>query len=484
MRGRGATCGRINRALLAASAVLAVAVPSAQAHPGALDLSFGEGGRAATAADLGSSWKKAAVDIAIADDGEAVVVSERQLFRYLPDGQLDPSFGRGGTVTLETVEGLSFKFADVAVDSEGRTVAFGSAVDPGTKIRVPFYWTGGTVQPTFAVVLRFDPSGRLDPSFGGGDGIIRTDLGLRSIQYVEGGAPPPPLIRAVAGDIDPQGRPVLVASLEEVIPCKIHCSYLAWSGRVVARLTADGSLDTSFNGVGFTLLGNTANRNLAVDPASGSLLVAGSRGLAGSEATATQVTWLDDSGAIDAGYGTAGVKMIAGRSAAAALDRFGRLLLLASPGAGRSHVVRLLPNGQLDPSFGRGGRARVRLPGKGSSISALAVDARGRVVLIGTSGASEADESGAGPSRFTLVGRLRNSGPPDLSFGHRGWVRTGFGAHTKLAAAHDSLSPEVRGTYGPHAALDAHGRLVVVATAHSPQMNPSGIVLARYLSSP
>jgi hypothetical protein len=76
------------------------------------------------------------------------------------------------------------------------------------------------------------------------------------------------------------------------------------------------------------------------------------------------------------------------------------------------------------------------------------------------------------------VVRLQSSGRLDPRFGHRGWIETGFGHATNLAAAHEVARTTIS---GPQAVLDPQGRLVVAAAAQSPQLQPSGIVLARYL---
>lgn len=447
----------------------------AQAKTNDLDEGFGEGGRAATAADLGGSWRNAEVRLATGPEGSTVVASDRQLIRYLPDGQLDPGFGEGGKVTLEEVEGLPFTFGDVTIDGEGRVVAFGTAVDPNTSFMIPFYFAGGLVHPTFVVVLRYDATGRLDPSFGAGDGVVRTDFGLPPNLHAERGSPPP-LVRLVAGAVDSQERPVLVAALEELAPV-VHSSVLIWSSSVVARLTATGAPDPTFGGGGVIVLSSDQNRGLAIGPDSEPLLVWG------DPLSATQVTRLRGDGTADGNYGTAGMRTIRGGGGAAVLDRFGRLLVLDRPGKGPVHVLRLEPDGSLDRTFGRDGRATVRPPGKGAALSAIAVDARGRALVVGTRmrPGRLLTPRFVQPREFFIVGRLRAAGQTDRRFGHQGWISTGFGRHSKIAAPQEVLAPQGWDIAGPQAVLDRLGHLVVASAAHSPQLQPGGIVLARYL---
>jgi uncharacterized delta-60 repeat protein len=468
-RRGGSIKAAARRAPLAALAVLAIAAPNAVAKPGVLDRGFGDGGRAATALDLGSSWEDATIKMAIAD-ASIVVSSERQLIRYLPSGQLDRGFGDNGILTLEQVEGLSFDLGDVAVDSEGRIVAFGTAVDQSKTFHLPGY-IGATVNPTWAVVLRFDAAGRLDPSFGAG-GIVRTDFGLPMGQ-AEGGAKPP-LIQTVAGTVDSQDRPMLVAAQFEHIPTEGH-SYLGWVSRIVARLTSSGQPDPGFGtGGGVTVLPSSGYEGLIAADAGEPLLL-----WSGAQAQPRPLSWVTRlrlDGQPDSAYRSGG---ISGGGGDVALDRFGRLLILERPDGKAARVLRLRPDGNLDPGFGRGGRATVALPARGSAVSSIDVDGRGRAVIVG---ASSRPRAGAQPKATALIiaARLRASGKVDPAFGNDGWAKTGFGRRTNVAGVQEVVSVNRWQVVGPQAALDSRGRLVVADTARSPQLQPGGIVLVRY----
>jgi len=455
-------------ACLAAVALAAVLPHTAWAKPGDLDGRFGEAGRAATSADLGAFWRRATVRVAPGPDGSIVVASKRQLFRYGGDGHLDDAFGESGKVTLQDVEGLSVELTDVEVDDAGRIVAFGTAVDRSVLLHVPFYWLGAWVHPTFAIVLRLDPTGRLDPTFGGRDGVVRTDLGLPRNIVAEGDIRPP-LVRLISGEVDSQGRLLAIATSAEFIHF-LHASALVWPGRVVVRLTESGDPDPAFGGSGLVVLGGPASRGLAFEPDSEPLLAWGESG----------VTALRADGTLDAGYGSGGMSSIGGE--AAALDRFGRLLVLQRPKGTAGRVVRLTSDGDIDGSFGRNGRITLKRPMKAAALGSIAVDPRGRVLLAGTAMRTRSVRNGLrNPAEFFLLGRLSASGRLDRSFGREGWTRTGFGRRTKVAAAHEVIGGPRSENDGPQIALDAGERLVVVATARSPQLQPGGVVLARYL---
>jgi uncharacterized delta-60 repeat protein len=442
-----------------ALAIAAIAAPTASAKSGALDPGFGDEGRIAIALNPGSSWKSATIDMATARDGSIVVASDRQLVRYLPSGQLDRGFGDGGFVTLEQIDGRSFRLDDVAIDGSDRIVAFGTSLDLNRTFRIPSY-SAGFEHPTSAVVLRLGSAGELDPTFGRA-GIVSTDLGLPPVQAEDG--PHPALIRDVAGIVDSQERPTLVAEQLEFVANESH-GELAWVSHLVARLTPGGQLDPGFGaGSGITVLPGSGYRGLATAADNEPLLAWG-----GTPAQPKPLGWVASlrvDGSLEDTYGTAGVQAIRGGGGAVALDRFGRLLILERPARSSPHVLRLKPDGILDVSFGRNGRVSLRPPAPGTDLSAIAVDDRGRAVLVGTSSPA-AEEASA---RFIVATRLRATGATDPRFGHNGWIRTGFGRRTQVAED------------GPQVALGSGGRLVVADAARSPQLQPGGVVLARYL---
>ena len=128
---------------------------------GRLDRSFGRGGLALTdfAHVLPAGFLQGMTNpedyaeaVAVQADGRIVAAGRSDrlyaLARYLPDGRLDPTFGRGG----EVVNGGGDDYSDVkalAVQPDGKIVAAG-----GTGPRFPR-----------DVLVRYTRVGRLDPSF-------------------------------------------------------------------------------------------------------------------------------------------------------------------------------------------------------------------------------------------------------------------------------------------------------------------------------
>ena len=133
---------------------------------GRLDSGFGNGGTVIT--DFDSRPYTDLIHAAVLQpDGKVVVAGETMtgniadsqyaLARYLPDGQLDPSFDGDGKLTTEFGPGLDAAYT-VVIQPDGKLVAAGR----GT-------WCG----PTLA---RYLPDGQLDPGFVRRDGTVRTSM--------------------------------------------------------------------------------------------------------------------------------------------------------------------------------------------------------------------------------------------------------------------------------------------------------------------
>src|SRR5262245_51639007 len=102
----------------------AQAAPRALNAPGELDTSFagfGTGGKVTLAGLSGGS-------MALAPDGKVVVVgynaTNLMVWRYLPSGKPDPSFGSGGAFAYTPV-GFDTITTDVAVQADGKIVIVG-----------------------------------------------------------------------------------------------------------------------------------------------------------------------------------------------------------------------------------------------------------------------------------------------------------------------------------------------------------------------
>src|ERR1700761_1818046 len=127
---------------LAALAGSATAAPPASplATPGRAgqrDTTFGKGGKVTIgfpSESAGSSGPQydlpfeltpGVQKMALAPGGKMVVAGAQKIVRYLDDGKLDPTFGKGGVVRVARPPGGVFVLSSVAVDSLGRVVVVG-----------------------------------------------------------------------------------------------------------------------------------------------------------------------------------------------------------------------------------------------------------------------------------------------------------------------------------------------------------------------
>ena len=127
---------------------------------GSLDLAFGGDGKVIT--PIGGNDTA----VAVQDDARIIAAgysfngadNDFALVRYLPDGELDPSFGIGGKVITHF---------------GGDDVAQGVVIQADGKIVVAGYSSNGSTSD-FALA-RYNPDGSLDSSFGG-EGKVTTDI--------------------------------------------------------------------------------------------------------------------------------------------------------------------------------------------------------------------------------------------------------------------------------------------------------------------
>ena len=127
---------------------------------GRLDREFGTGGKVTTDVSAGADEIR---DVRVQPDGSILVAGTAgdgfAVARYLRNGTLDASFGNGGVVL--TTDAFPGHAETVRLQPDGRLLVVGrsEADDRG------YYG--------FAVA-RYDLEGALDPTFGGGDGLVTT----------------------------------------------------------------------------------------------------------------------------------------------------------------------------------------------------------------------------------------------------------------------------------------------------------------------
>jgi len=358
-------------------------------------------------------------------------------------GQLDPSFGAGGTVVTEFPSSYSGARA-VAVQADGGIVAAG------------FAHTNNSIISDFALT-RYDASGALDPTFGTG-GRVRTDFGGRFDE-------------ALAVAVQPDGRVVVAGNSSDA----------NGSDMAVARYNSDGLLDTSFDGDGMALVdfGSEASaRAVALQPDGRIVLAGGVSQPVGGGCCVSDfaLVRLTSVGVLDSSFdgdGRVVTDFLAGAdnghdvAQAVRVQADGRIV---AAGAGVAGVVsvdfavaRYLADGSLDLTFSDDGLVTTDFVGYFDEIRDLAVDTGGRIVTGGQScefpGNSD-EVCDFGLARYTANGTL------DRRFGRKGRVRTDLGA---------DLSEGIRGVV-----VQADGRIVAAGDTSGP--GASDVGLTRYRS--
>ncbi|MEV6578638.1 hypothetical protein AB0M92_10825 [Streptomyces sp. NPDC051582] len=330
---------------------------------GAVDASFGKHGTVLTPMSAAGGEDENIWRIALQRDGKIVAVGHAitatggedfALARYLPDGRLDQGFGTGGKVFTTVAPGTGDDEAQaVQVQRDGRIVVAG------------FTGTGAGTEGRDLALARYLPDGRPDPGFGTGGLVVRDVAGGRD-QFKN-------MV------LDGHGRVVAVGSAD------------LGSGRggtsfAVARYRPDGTADRTFGSDG-----------LVVTP------MASGDGLDLAEAVA--------------------------------IDGKGRLTVGGSADAGGPFdlaLARYLSDGRLDGRFGAGGRVLTNV-GPGATdedLEGLVVQGDGTILV----GGSTAPTAFLVDSDF-LVARYRPDGSLDRRFGKDGFVVT----HVAPGTADDEI---------------------------------------------
>jgi uncharacterized delta-60 repeat protein len=400
------------------------------------------------------------------------------------DGMLDPSFGNGGLV-ITSFPGNPFLTYDAAaalvVMPDGRAVAAGGA---------------GDIDGPFMGAARYLTSGALDTTFGA-NGFASVDCPPITV-----GAYP----RARDAVLQPDGRIVLFGACPTLPTFQV--------GFLLARLTLDGTLDPSFGTGGrvFTQFPvQTALADAGVLQPDGRIVAVGSAN--GSTIAAARY---NVDGSLDATFGTAGLLMLPLAQPFmvrdVALQPDGKLVIAGKYGASDFGLVRLLPSGAPDPSFDGDGLATANFGGTESGDSVVILP-DGRIVLggthnadlglvrflpggsvdatFGTAGLATASNGGpvgadelirlpndnlliAGSATDTgsaadfLLARFLPGGVLDTSFGTAGFLRTDF------AASQDGCFA---------VALAAPDRILTAGFVSSPSGFPGDFGLARYIAT-
>jgi uncharacterized delta-60 repeat protein len=337
------------------------------------------------------------------------------LIRLTAAGVLDTTFGGNGIVTTDlSGSGSEDQGNAVAVDSSGNIVVAGTTDDVATSDDKNF------------AAARYTSTGALDSTFGGGDGIVITDVSGGAEDTASAVALPPGGDIVVAGTTDSNPDPDINATDVALV-----------------AYTSTGALDTSFDGNGgsgngkvTTDFGSANDFAQAMLVTSGpKILVAGGTDPTGDDRGDFAIARYDAStGVLDNTFGTGGKQTVSfssnpggsgnGDSASAlTTDSSGRILVagFAGPGNGDFAVARLDgTTGSPDTTLDSDGKQTVSSSAINSQdlCFAVAVQADNKIVLAGTEFSSP----------HWMLARMSDTGVPDAGFGTGGIVFTDFGA--------------------------------------------------------
>jgi uncharacterized delta-60 repeat protein len=390
-------------ALLAVPLLFVVGL--AEGAPGTLDPSFGGSGVVTTFVSTAGASVTALV---LQPDGKIVAVGDSTpptfpvgyeqiaLARYEPSGSPDPSFGSGGIVTTPIAGGDAY--ANAAV------------LQPDGKILVTGYQTTPPAGSVFALV-RYNPDGSLDTSFGSG-GVVTTRLGG---------------VNSEAFGVLLQADGKIVAGGEATNSTGV--------GSALVRYMPDGSLDGSFGSGGIVLStqpGENGFNALALQP-DGKILGVGQD---------APLTRYNTDGTLDTSFGGGGVAAAPTPQASAlALQSDGKIVVAGQSYNGSRKVfafARANPDGSPDAGFGSGGAVTTQIGSGDAAASAVAVQPDGKIVGAGT---SQGGNGSTGQDLFTLA-RYNPDGSLDSTFGSGGIVTTLTSSWMGGSAAAAALQPD------------------------------------------
>jgi len=416
--------------IIAASVMIGLTL-IALAAPGDLDLAFGQNGKVITAIET-LNLSTGSVAITAQPDGKILIAGPAYngndfdfgLMRYTADGTVEVTFGFSGLITTPIGTGRDLAY-DVALQSDGKILVGGYAkkADP-------------MVTRSEIALVRYKADGSLDQNFGQ-QGIVTTTLD--SDQNV-----------AQALTLQPPDK-ILVAGY----------TYEDGNGDfALVRYTNSGALDFTFgySGVVTTSINHSLEGafDVVLQP-DGKILLGGFTSENNGSESFALIRYTDD-GFLDNTFGTGGIVTTIGVVSGFVYDILlqpdEKILITGKSGDGFV-VLRYMPDGSLDNTFGDNGLVITRVSDNIDESYAVALQGDGKILLAGTTnGSVDAD--------FTLI-RYLSDGLLDPNFGVNGVVTTNIGADYDHDVAYDML-------------LQMDGKIVVAGFTYTDDMPNAAIV--------
>lgn len=260
----------------------------------------------------------------ILSDTTPPIMTRLLLARFEPDGDLDSTFGVNGTSVATYDSALHYAATDIAVQADGCILVLS-----------PMGWDS-------ICIARLTPDGKVDSTFGD-NGVVYDMTGYQSI--------------TTRIDVHADGRIVVAGS-----------AYFAADLDVfVLRLTSIGARDSSFGTDGLAVAAITSGceeniSDLEIQP-NGHYLLCGSQDFCGDGGNTLLVRFEPD-GSMDPGFGSNGVALFhlsptdIDHGSGLHVMSDGRIVISGTrsmPLAWEVYLARMLPDGQMDLSFGLDG---------------------------------------------------------------------------------------------------------------------------------
>ena len=405
---------------LATAIIFCFSAATAQAAPGDLDPTWGNGG--ITVSSLGTEeTQEVAYFLHIQPDGKLIVSGYDNgnlaaapfvsfIARFNANGTLDTSFGTNGKIN--SLVGSGEYYYATALQSDGKIVAAG------------YKRIGG--DSDFAVA-RYNSDGTLDATFGT-NGKVITPVGS-SVDEV--------------GDmlLQPDGKIVVVGY-----------SFVSNSGYdfSIVRYNLNGSLDASFGTGGKVIIDipsgsdvvTTTTVSSVLQP-DGKIVIGGTGGVTNTDFVLAR---LQSNGSLDSTFGTGG-RVVTALSANndemydIALQPDGKII--AAGNANQINgmdfdtaLVRYNPNGSLDTTFAQNGVLRVQWSSRYYVGNGVAVQSNGKILAFGFGFVGTSNSMGFATARYNA------DGSPDATFGTNGRVITKIGNNDSSFAFEGAVQPD------------------------------------------
>ena len=387
--------------LVALSASLTTS--NVRAADGAVDTTFGSSG--SRTVNLGAS------DLAyggyLQSDGKMIVVGGARpgatedfgVARFNSDGSVDTGFGTSGVYTLDVTAGRTDRATGVGVQSSGKIIVGG--------------YTRSVTQSDNFTLIRLTATGALDTTFGT-SGIFTLDFNGASDRAF--------CMKVLADD-------------------KILLAGWANNGSgdldyAVIRVSADGALDTTFgtSGKAVVNVGNVQDTaNSITTDSQGRIILSGISASSGGNYNYTVLRFTAN-GALDTTFDGDGI--VASNFSGSTNDNFLGVAVDASDkiiavgyssGTNSASIARFTTSGALDSTFNTTGYRLVDVAGNTDQFLAVRVQSDGKIVAGGTYVNGSTSDSVI--ARFTTAGAL------DSTFGSSGITTASFGANSDSIVA-------------------------------------------------